>query len=179
MILLKKRPHLILKTPFAVVRLLLINVVDESANVRRTDGKQTIPTLPSEITYPLLLHPDGRSRLDLRYELRSRSCHCQSYREMNMVGSSTRSKALTIQSARRSSEICKKRSANIFVDQRGSMFRAENNMNQVEAQRLGHGKDYMPGLQPFAALTNAYLGLRPRLVCRRTFGPRFGSRGTF
>jgi hypothetical protein len=27
------------------------------------------------------------------------------------------------------------------------MFCAEDDMDQVEAQRLGHGGDYMPGLQ--------------------------------
>jgi hypothetical protein len=48
------------------------------------------------------------------------------------------------------------------------MFRAENDMHQIEAQRLRHDTDYMPGLQPLPASTNAYLGLWPRLVC---FGP--------
>jgi serine/threonine-protein kinase RIO1 len=51
------------------------------------------------------------------------------------------------------------------------MFRAEDNMHKVEAQRLRHGRDYMRGLQPSPVSANAYLGLRPRLVCRRTFGP--------
>ena len=37
-------------------------------------------------------------------------------------------------------------------------------INQVE--------DYVPGFQPYPFLTDRYLGLRPRLVCRRTFGPQ-------
>jgi hypothetical protein len=51
------------------------------------------------------------------------------------------------------------------------MFRAENDMHQIEAQRLRHLTDYMSGLQPSAVLADTYLGLRPRLVCRRAFGP--------
>jgi hypothetical protein len=57
------------------------------------------------------------------------------------------------------------------VDRRSTMFCAEDDMHQVEAQRLRHGSNYMSSLQPFPDLVNAYLGLRPRLICRRTFGP--------
>jgi hypothetical protein len=58
------------------------------------------------------------------------------------------------------------------VDRRNALFRAEDDMHKVEAQRLWHRTDYMSGLQPFPDLANAYLGLRPRLICRRTFGPQ-------
>jgi hypothetical protein len=58
------------------------------------------------------------------------------------------------------------------VDRRSAMFCAEDDMHQVEAQRLRHCSNYMSGLQPSRDLVNAFLGLQPRLVCRRTFSPQ-------
>jgi len=43
------------------------------------------------------------------------------------------------------------------------MFGAENDMHQIEAQRLRYWVDYMSGLQPSGGLLDPYLGLRPRL----------------
>jgi len=171
MILLEKRAHLVLETPLAMVRLLPVDITLQRAQIRRSDGKQTIPALPRKLPHPLLLHPDGRRRLDLRHELRGRSRRCQPHRKMNVIGNTAHAKALAIQYARRSREIGMKRGTDFLVDQRRAMFRAEDDMHQVEAQRLRHGTDYMPGLQPSPSSANAYLGLRPRLVCRRTFGP--------
>jgi hypothetical protein len=34
------------------------------------------------------------------------------------------------------------------VDEGSTIFCAEDDMHEVEAQRLRHGTDYMPGLQP-------------------------------
>ncbi len=176
MILLQKRAHLILKAPLAVVRLLPVDVLSKSAKIGRTDGEQAISALPREVRNALLLHPRGRPGFDLRYELRGRPGRCQSHRKMNVIGNSTRSKTLAIQSASCSSEIRVERCTDIIIDERSAMSCAENNMDQVEAQRLGHGWNYMPGLQPFPFLADRYLGLRPRLVCRRTYGPQFAGR---
>jgi hypothetical protein len=44
-------------------------------------------------------------------------------------------------------------------------------MHEVEAQGLWHSADYMSGLQPSGSFPTGYLGLRPRLVCRRAIGP--------
>jgi hypothetical protein len=44
-------------------------------------------------------------------------------------------------------------------------------MHEVETQRLGHSGDYISGLQPSSRFVTGYLGLRPRLVCHRAFGP--------
>jgi hypothetical protein len=57
-------------------------------------------------------------------------------------------------------------------DQWCAIFRAEDDMHQVEAQRLRHGRNYMSGLQPSPRVATVNLGLRPRLVCRRAFGPQ-------
>lgn len=41
----------------------------------------------------------------------------------------------------------------------------------AEAQGLRHARDYVSGFQPSSDLAIRHLGLRPRLVCRRTYGP--------
>ena len=172
MILLEKRAHLILKTPFPMVHRLRVDVFRQRANVRRTDGKQTITALPRKVSHPLLFPPRGRYCLDLRNEFCGCSCRCQSHRKMNVVGNPTRAETFAIQLARCPRDIRMKCRADIIVDKRSPMFRAENNMHQVEAQRLRHARDYMPGLQPLPASPIAYLGLRPRLVCWRAFSPQ-------
>jgi hypothetical protein len=57
------------------------------------------------------------------------------------------------------------------LDEGSTIFCAENNMHEVEAQPLRHGTDYMPGLQPSVCCAGPNLGLRPRLVCGRAVGP--------
>ena len=172
MVLLEKRAHLVLKTPFDVVRLLPIDVMHQRNHVRRADGKQTVSTLPREFLNTLLFHPYGRASLNLRYDFGGRPRRRQPHRKMNVVGNSAHSKTLAIQFARSSGEICMKIWNNVIVDQRSPMFCAEDDMHQIEAQRLRHLTDYMSGLQPSAVLPDTYLGLRPRLVCRRAFSPR-------
>ena len=170
MILLEKRAHLVLETTLGVVRLLSVDVTQKHANIRRADGEQSVSALPREIANPLLFHPNGRPGLDLRHDLRRRSRRRQSYRKMNMVGNAAHPKTLAIQFARDAREICMKVGTDIIVDQRKPVLRAEDKMHQVEAQRLRHGTNYMPGLQPSPVLADTYLGLRPRLVCRQAFG---------
>ncbi len=185
MILLQKRAHLILKTSFAVVHRLPVDVLNERADVRRADGKQGIAALPCKLSFPLLFHPGRRAGLDLGDELRGGPGRRQPNRKMNVVGGSACSKALAIQFARCSREIGMQGGGLVAGDGWKSLFGAEDDVDQIEAQRLGHGRDYMPGLQPSPDSGDPYLGLpdpngqarpsgapvRPRLVCRRTFGP--------
>ena len=89
---------------------------------------------------------------------------------MNMVGNAAHPKTLAIQFTRRTREICMKCRGNILSDQRSTLFGAEHDMHQIETQRLRHGWNYMLGLQPSPVLSDTYLGLRPRLVCRQAFG---------
>jgi hypothetical protein len=173
MILLKKRAHLTLKISLEMVRLLLVDVMNQRAQRRRTYREQPIPALPREIRNSLLLHPNGRTSLDFRHNLSGRSRRGQSHREMNVIGDPTHPKAFAIQLARSPRKVSVKSGSNLVIDQGSMLFRREDNMHQVEAQRLWHGDDFMSGLQPSPVSTNTYLGFRPRLVCRRTFGPQF------
>lgn len=148
MILLEKRAHLILKTPGAVVRRLIVDVSEQRRDVRRADGKKAIAALPRELRHALLLHLGRRTRLDLRDDLRGRPRACQLHRKVNMVGDTANAEAFAIELTRSSRDICVQRGPNLVIDQGLSMFRAENDMHQVEAQRLRHCSDYMSGLQP-------------------------------
>jgi hypothetical protein len=59
------------------------------------------------------------------------------------------------------------------VDERRTAFCAVDDMHQVEAQRLRHGKDSISGLQPFitgGTVPRPPCG-RPRQKCRWAFGP--------
>jgi len=170
MILLEKRAHLVLETTLLVVRLLPVDVTHQRADISRTDGKQGIPALPREIPNPLLFHPQRRSRLHLRHNLCRRFCRPQPNRKMNVVRNSTHAETLAIQFAGCTREIRVKTGKNAVVDQRRTIFRAEDDMHQVEAQRLRHRTNYMSGLQPYTVLVDTCLGLRPRLVCRQAFG---------
>jgi len=171
MILLKKRAHLVLKTPPAVMRWLVADVSNEGGHIGGTDREQAIPTLPREHWDALPLHPRGRTGLNLRHDLRGRPCCRQPHREVHMVRNAADAKTFAIQLACRSRKIGMQCTSDLVIDQRQSVFRAEDNMYQVEAQRLRHRGNYRTVLQPSPALTNLYLGLRPGLLCHRTYGP--------
>jgi hypothetical protein len=44
-------------------------------------------------------------------------------------------------------------------------------MNQIQGQCLRQRSPNVPGLQPFPLARHRHLGLRPRLLCDRAFGP--------
>lgn len=172
MVLVEKRAHLILEVSLAMVRLLPVDISNQRTKIGRADGKQTVPALPRKSADTLLFHPGGRAGFDLGDNLGRRSCRGQSHRKMNVVSDASCSETLAIQFARGSRKIHVKSRQNVIIDQRDAIFGTEDDMNQVEAQRLRHCCDYMSGLQPSTALANTYLGLRPRLICHRTYGPQ-------
>jgi hypothetical protein len=172
MVLLKKRPHLVLKITLRVMRGLLLDIRNEGADICGTNREQTIPTLPRETRNTLALHPSRRARLNLRHDLCRRACRRQSQRKMNVIGDTTNAKAFATKRACCTREIGVKLVHQLGPDQRQTPLRAEHHMHQVKAQCLRHGTNYMSGLQPSHSPTHADLGLRPRLVCRRAFGPQ-------
>jgi len=125
MILRKKRPHLVFKTPLAVMRLLVLDVSHQHTDVGGAYRKQPIPTLPCQLLHALLLHPDRRSRFDLRHNFRRRLRGRQTQRQMDLIGHASGAETFAIQ-----------------LPCRGRQIRVQGD-----------------------------LGLRPRLVCRRAFGP--------
>jgi hypothetical protein len=147
MILRIERAHLLLKPSLAVVRPLIVDVLNKNPEVGWAHGKQPIPPLPCKIENTLLLHPDGRSSLNLRNNLRRRLRRRQPNRKMNMVRNAACPDALATQLPHGTRKIGMKVRKNLVMDQRLAVLRAEDDMDQVKAQRLGHGRHYMAGLQ--------------------------------
>jgi hypothetical protein len=172
MVLIEKRAHLVLEVSLAMVRLLPIDISNQRAEIGRADGKQTIPALPRKSADTLLFHPGGRAGFDLGDNLCRRSGPGQSHRKTNVVSDASYSETFAIQLARSSRKIGVESRQNVIMDQRDTIFGTEDDMDQIEAQRLRHCRNYMPGLQPSTTLANTYLGLRPRLLCHRTYGPQ-------
>jgi hypothetical protein len=163
MIFLTKRAQFILKAPFGMVRFLCVDVLNKSTQISRPNRKQTIPTLPGKGSDSLLFHPARRTGLDLRDDLCGSSYCGQTQSKMNMVGNTADTEALATQTACRSSEICMKSWSNFITNQRSTPFRAEDDVHQIQAQRLRHRRDYMLGLQPSLPLAPHHLGLRRRI----------------
>jgi hypothetical protein len=151
MILLKKRAHLVLKTPLTVVRRLLFDVSDERIHIRWSHRKHPIPSLPSETSASMRLHPYRRARLNLRHNLRSSSGRTQPQRQMHMVGNATGSKTLAPQPARSSCHISMQIGRNRCLDQRQPILRTKNHMHQIKAQRLRHCEIIDGTLSPLTA----------------------------
>jgi len=171
MILLEKRAHLVLKAPLSMVDFLLIDVLNQRAQISRTNGEHPVSALPCEARNSAFLHPDRRRRFNLRHNLRRGCSRSQSYRKMNMICDPANSEALAIQFASCPGKVSMKVTRNVIANEWNSILRTEDNMHKIETQRLRHSGDYISGLQPSSVSNNEYLGLRPRLVCHRTFGP--------
>ncbi len=172
MILLAKSAHLVLKAPPGVMLPLPVDVLHQRAQVRWPHGEQSIPALPRESGDPMLLHPRGRRRLNLRNNLRRGSGGGKAQGQMHMVRNATNSKAFAIELPRRTRQIRMKSRANLVGDQRLPFLCAEHNRDQIQSQRLRHDSLDVPGLQPSLFVHHPYPGLRPGLLCRRAYGPQ-------
>jgi len=166
-----QRAQLILETTLRVVRLLPIYVQYDGIHIRRADGEQAIPALPCETGHSLPLHPSGRARLDLRNylcrDLRGR----QAQGDVDMIGNTANANTLTTKLANGSSDVRMKRQLDIIVDERHPAFGAEDNMHEVEAQRLRRVGDFISGFQPSAFARPEYLGLPPVGLGCNVVGP--------
>ena len=171
MILLAKPAHLVLETPPRVMRLLPIDVAHQRTNIRRSHRKQTILALPREPRNTPLLHPHRRRRLQLLHHLGRNARRRQPQRKMHMILNADQAKTIAPQTTRRSRKIPMQIWRGLLADQTHAAFRAENHMHQIEAQRLRHGFLNVSGLQPSIPCVTRDLGLRPRLLCARAFGP--------
>jgi hypothetical protein len=153
MILLTKPAHLILKAPLGMMLPLPVDVLHQRGQVCGPNGEQSIPTLPCKLGHTLLLHPYGRRCLDLGHNLRRGPHGSKPQGQMHMVFNTANTKAFAIELARCTCQIRMKRRADLIVDQRLSLFRAEDNMDQIQAQRLRHGSLDVSGLQPSTLCT--------------------------
>ncbi len=153
MILLTKPAHLVLKAPLGMVLLLVVDVPHQRAQVCGANREQSISTLPSKSGNTLLLHPHGRRRLDLGYHLCRGSRGSKPQGQMHMVLNATSPKTFAIEPARRARQICVECRTKVLGDQRLPLFRAEDNMDQIQTQGLRHGSLDVSGLQPSTLFT--------------------------
>ncbi len=169
---LAKRAHLFLKIPLRVVRLLFVDIPHQRAEIRRADGKQTITTLPCEGGHTLLLHPNRRGCLQLGNNPRCGSGRSQSQRKMHMVRNAAGAKTFAVELAGCPRKISVQGRCDVLGNQRRAIFGTEYDMDEIQSQRLRHGGMDASGLQPSFLSATPILGLRPRLLCGRAFGPK-------
>ncbi len=170
MILSQQRAKLLLKRPLPVVLRLPVDVPHQRVQICRTHRKQSITTLPRKSTM-MLLHPQRRRTLHLGHNGRRILRHRQTHGDMNMIGHPTHAKTLTPKRAHHACDESMQLRQDLVGDGRLPVFRAENDMHKIQTQRLRHTNDYASGFQPSPTFTTANLGLRPRLLCPRAFGP--------
>lgn len=189
---LTKCAHLSLEIPLRVVRLLFVDIPHQRTEVRRANGKQTIPTLPGEMHDPVLLDPYRRGRLQFGNGLCRSSGRSQSQRKMYMIRNAACTETFAVEFASGSGKIGMQGRCDVVGDQRRAIFGTEDNMNEVKAQRLWHEwmrrafsplsfvRHPIPGLRPrllcagpsaLLRCTTPVPGLRSRLLCGRAFGP--------
>ncbi len=161
MILLEKRTHLFLKIPLAVVRLLPLDVQNQRSRLRWTDGKCPIPALPRKRVNTLNLHPLRRSGLQLLHQLCQALRRMQTDGEMHMVGHTPDSKTIAFPIAHNCRKISMQPAPHILLQQWTAILRTEDDMDQHETQRLGHGGQYSSGLQPANCLRVETWGVAP------------------
>ena len=141
MILLQKRAHLLLKTPLLVVRPLTVDVPQQRPHIRRTHGEQSISALPRELRDTLFFHPHRRACLQLRHHLRRGPRHRKTQRDVHMIFDATHAKTLAIQPASSPREIRMQSRRGLLAYQRHTTFRTEDNMHQIEAERLRYTRN--------------------------------------
>ena len=172
MILLEESSHLGFKVPFAMMLFLRLDVLDQRTSIRRAYRKGTIPTLPGELGYTLLLYPLRGVGLQVRQQsgqaLRRMQPHC----EMDMVRRAANAKAVTLPVSRYRSQIRMKTVTNGVVQKRPTALRTEHDVNQHETQRLGHTADYKSGLQP-SLVASRLPGATPQAGMSRAFSADF------
>jgi hypothetical protein len=129
---------------------LSIDISNQRTQIRRSNRKSPIPSLPCEPSQAgrLSLHPSGRRSLELLHQIRHTRLPRQANREMNVVRNAANPIALAFRIADNRSQIGIKVRTHDLVDQFRTIFRTENQMNEQIGERLGHRDEYRSGLQP-------------------------------
>jgi hypothetical protein len=167
MILLKKHPHLFLKIPLAVMHLLSFDVPDQRTGIRRPHRKRPVSPLPREPFHSLRLHPLRRVGLQFLQQLRQADRRMQPHGQMNMVGHTTNTEAITLPIAHDRGKVRVQSRSNILTQQRATILRAKHNVGQHKTQRLGHSAQYRSA--PQSSMRSASpLALSPALASLAT-----------
>jgi hypothetical protein len=154
----------LLEVTFPVVHLLIADISPHGRNLRRADAEGAVTLLPGKIRS----HPSGRSSLKFLDCLGEGVVSREKKEEMKMIGRSPgldETKAFIFSDA---AEIVAERLTALWCEQRRTVFRAEDAVDEIVSVGMSHGSAVPPGL----------LVRPPRTTPRRQQGSRRGPRGS-
>lgn len=162
-VFLEKCTEFILKRLLAVMYLLGIDVVDQRTQVRWPYRERAVTSLPRELRQirRLGLKPFRRRGLQQFHQVSDVCRSRQTNRDVNMVRNSPDTIAFTFGIAGDCSKICVKRRTHGSIENRVSIFRTEDHMDQNKRERLGHRVNYRSGFQPSYSTDNVTWGVAP------------------
>ena len=136
----QKHAELLLKRPPLVMLFLPLNIFAQRIQIRRADRKAAVAALPRERAKArrLRLQPFGRRGFQLFHQVRDGKRAREPNREMHMIPDPTDAIRLASRVARDGGEVSVEFWASSGIEQRSTLLRAENNVDDDEAQRLRH-----------------------------------------
>lgn len=161
-ILPQERTQLITKRMLAMMRYLSVDVSQQRIKIGRPNGERPITDLPGEIRNSLCLQPSRRGGLQLFHQLRDGLFLAHSNRKMHMIGNAPGTIAFASSFSCDRREVRKQIGTNVVVEQRQSLFGAEDHMNHYERKRSWHSENYRSGLPPSKRMTPRSRGFAPR-----------------
>ncbi len=162
----QERPILLLEGADAVMLLLLVDVGGEGHQVRRSDGEAAVAALPGKVAQggSLGLQPFGGRGLQGFDQLSHRERARESDGEMHMIGNAPDAVGFTTRVPRHLSQIGVQMRAQRGVETRETVFGAEHQMDDDEAEGLRHGGRSMGrAFSPSSGFCGIPLGRWPRL----------------
>ncbi len=162
-ILLQERAEFFLKIPFAMMRLLCIDVLYQHVQIGRPDGKDPIASLPRERRQYRRLRLDPFRRRS--FQIADQFCDVRSSRQpdcdMHMVRNASHAITLASGIAAERRKIRIQLPTDGFVENRLTAFRTEDHMHHDERKRQSHREKYRSGLQPSPVTRNTSWGFAP------------------
>jgi hypothetical protein len=159
-------PVFVLEGLGAVVLLLIVDVGDQLVQVPWTDGECAIAALPCELGEGggLVLQPSGGGCLQLIHEIGDGAGPREPERKVHMIGHAADTVAFAIGMAGNGGEVGVEVSANLRGEEGSAILRAEDEMNDRQAEGLWHGRGPEggadgAGLQPLLMAGPIDLGL--------------------
>lgn len=161
-ILPQKRTQLITKRLLAMMRLLPIDVSQQRIQIGRPHRERPITDLPREIRDPLRLQPSRRGRLQLLHQLRNGLFFTETNRKMDMIGNTPNPVTFASSISCDCREIREQIGTNFVVEQRQSVFGAEDHMNHNKSKRSWHSENYRSVFQTSEPMGIYSRGVAPR-----------------
>jgi hypothetical protein len=139
----------ILKRNFAMILFLILDVLDQSLQIRRANGERAVAPLPRKLRQfgRLCFQPFRRRRFQYLHQLRHIHRPGQTNGKMYVVSNSANAIAFAFRIADNRSHIRVEHRSHRLVENWLSIFRTENEVNQNKREGLRHRADYRAGFQ--------------------------------